>query len=175
MNSRQIFYYLLHGYNLISERMAFMKSKTFSAASRPLIILLVGFVLAVAGVAAADAPVAKVAPASPSALGATACPAAASLPGAPENLDLLFTPEPDEQTSCSAEVTCWGGDVISCTGQTICTVDCGSVLCDHVSHECTCNVSFCSGWETAYCNCRSCGGTHQHCFQCWCLNGGVNC
>lgn len=77
---------------------------------------------------------------------------------------------------CTAETTCWGGEVVSCSGDYQCISYCGSAYCDGLNVECTCDVPLpCAGWETAYCACRSCGATHQHCYSCWCLKHGENC
>ena len=68
-------------------------------------------------------------------------------------------------TGCTAEKTCFGGAVVSCSGSTSCTVDCGGVTCDSNQIECTCS----SGCGTpAYCACRTCGGSPFVCFQSWC-------
>lgn len=74
--------------------------------------------------------------------------------------------EPLLLTGCTAEKTCFGGNVVSCTGSTSCSVDCGSVTCDGTQVECTCSAGCGS---TAYCACRSCGGPHHLCFQNFCV------
>lgn len=73
---------------------------------------------------------------------------------------------PVELTGCTAEKTCFGGNVISCSGTTSCSVNCGSVICDGTQIECTCTAGCGS---PAYCACRSCGGPHHLCFQNWCV------
>lgn len=84
----------------------------------------------------------------------------------PQALPLANPFGPLELTGCSAEKTCFGGNVVSCTGNTSCTVDCGSVTCDSTQVECTCSAGCGS---TAYCACRTCGGPHHLCFQNFCI------
>lgn len=80
--------------------------------------------------------------------------------------------------TCSAEATCWGGQVVSCTGTT-CDSGCWGVQCDSVITNCSaCDApSFCTtALEiTGYCTCRSCGGTDRYCRCCWCVLDGENC
>lgn len=143
-------------------------------------VLLIALVMLIASPALAATETVATSPAAveaPAISTAASCPTTLSNSDLSGELDQLLTPKP-QPTTCTAQLTCWGGDVISCTGQSTCSVDCGSVLCDSTNWvECTCDApAFCPAeWKTAYCNCRSCGGTHQQCFRCWCVNGGVNC
>lgn len=73
--------------------------------------------------------------------------------------------DPVFMTGCTAEKTCFGGNVVSCTGTTSCSVGCGSVTCDGQQTECTCTA----GCGTpAYCACRTCGGARWICLLNWC-------
>ena len=117
--------------------------------------------------------------ASPPATTATPTPAndvgLCNAPFGVTGFDFSKSSEP-QPLSCSAQTTCFGGDVVSCTGTQQCVSMCNGAYCDGQLTECTCDAPpICSGWETAYCGCRSCGGTAAYCRCCWCLNGGVNC
>lgn len=86
-------------------------------------------------------------------------------------------PSQPQQLSCSAQRTCFGGNVVSCTGSTQCISMCNGAYCDGQLTECTCDApGVCTGeWADAYCGCRSCGGSAFFCRCCWCINNGVNC
>ena len=93
----------------------------------------------------------------------------------PESPPELGMPEPVAQT-CTAELDCEDGNVISCTGNSSCTVDHfnGTVTCDGDSTQCPnwCKATKqldCGSCPDYFCSCTSLKG------DCQVESGGVTC
>jgi hypothetical protein len=85
--------------------------------------------------------------------------------------DLTGTPAPSPLTGCQANLTCHNGCVISCTGNTTCTVGNQQVTCDGNTTYCpypTCNPPMGCIEPCSYCACVAEGFQPLQCIRTYC-------